>query len=1030
MRGTMAFIFLFCSVCRTEATSRVSTDASSQPKLLLSAEFDYARLPRELWHRRILLARSAGFNALTIPMRWSFHEPQAGLFLFDGRRDVGHLLDLCRREEMWVIARLGPVLDGDWELGGLPPWLLARMVHPRTYDRQFLAATDRWFEKVVPLLAVRQVVGNHGQAGPVILVEVESNPRGDINRINPAYAGRLRERVRSLGIEVPIIEALNESSDNPFAPILSEGTGGGPNPRAILRLGKARPWGESDAMSDRSMEAVRLLARGVRWLDCRAFFGGTNFGFQAAEGLPARHDCGAPVSEAGDLRPAYFALKQWLWWARGVERLLVESRAEPTSVSAVGGRYLPAWRHRSPTGELCFIARKPGTPWSAAIALGDSSPTTERIEFEPRGLWPFIGNWALSDSVTIEASAAKLLHVGKIGGRRLFVAAMSPGETRTIWFRTAGRPRFDLGGEAFAPTSSGCALILSGATDDRPRDFQFIAGETVHVVAASEAMFARTWPLATPRGNALLVGGDALLDIETSSESATQLVVGSASLPAEYHIYADAPRVATSRGTATFAEKEGCWIVRTGAAASPPPAPRLERWQQRDDKGDAQRSCDVSGWAVGSEPLTIERLSAFTTGSTRQDARVAPLDSPHAWYRTTLDAPAFSTYTLRVGGIEDRATVFFNGWCLGSLDGAKTDEVSFILPSGQHVLSLLVEHDGRETLRGGNDWPIPDHCFKGLRPPAVIVEESERAPFPYWQFVINNHGPDDVRRIAFSGSAQENWQILWPGPDDMNHQIGFAWYRFGGDPQLPGVCYPVPHRGMLEISMPGVDDRAWVYLDGQFVGTHADPRRGRVIRVPETLPIRQATTSHSLAILIENLGGPGGIVGSVRAGVTQREAEIPHSPWRMRIGLTGERENWFLPSRLKEDSAEWADVTSPTRQTVVRWYRTRFHLPVPVKVNDDKERDKAVAPAADRAETFFLHLGSLQRGVVWLNGHCLGRYRNIGYDAERGICVPPCWLERENWIVVAETGRGAPEGAFLSRDPASHYYLTTIRIGL
>jgi len=996
-----------------------------QPRLLLSAEFDYARLPRELWRERIILARLAGFNAVTIPVFWGFHEPQPSRFLFDDQRDLGQLLDICGRENMWAIVRLGPHLDGDWELGGLPPWLLARMVHPRTYDREFLTATDRWFDKVIPLLASKQIQ----KGGSVILIEVEANPEGKPSRVNPDYSNRLCERARSLGIEVPIVRAQNEGGNKPFAYSLSEGPYVGPDKRAVLRLGKARPWGEDDAMLDRSMEAAGLLARGARWLDCRSVFGGTNFGFQAAEGLPTCHDCGAPVGEAGDLRSSYFSLKQMLWLARGLERILAESQPERMSITAIGGQRFPAWRHSSATGEVLFVESRPGAAQSATIALGDTSSTIERIEFEPRGLWPIVRNWILSDTVTVEASAAKLFHVGRVGNHRLLVAVVSPGEKRAIRFRTTRQPRFDFGSEAFAATSGGCALTIAGSDNDGLHDFCFTAGESVHVIAASEPMFAQTWPLTTAQGNAVLIGGEALFDVETESSGVTQLVVGSTSLPAECRIYADEVRVASSRGTATFAESQGCWIVRSGSAEkTPPPPPQLGRWQQRDDNQDAQRSCDVSTWTIGSQPLTIEHLPS-------------PTASAYVWYRTTLDVPAFSTYTLRLGGIGDRATAFVDGWCLGALDGALTDEMTFRLPSGPHVLSLLVEHDGRDELQR-DAWPIPDHCFKGLCAPAVVLAGEMRALIPFWQFVINNRGPDEVRRIAFSNSTEENWQVLGPGPDDMNHQRGFAWYRFGGDPQQPRVCYFVPPQGVMEIRVPGVDDRAWVYLDGHMIGTHDDPRRGRVIRIPDTLPVRHEKTSHSLALLVENQSGPGGVGGAVQVGLTQREAEISHGPWWMRVGLTGEREGWFLPSQLTAADATWSDVTTPTRQTVVRWYRTCFEYSGPGHPNLpagqpgqaihelplEKERDKIVAPTDERAETFFLHLGSLQRGVVWLNGHCLGRYRNVGYDAERGLCLPSCWLERENWIVVAETDEGLPEGLFLTRDPASYYYLTILRI--
>lgn len=1018
-------ILLFLSSPMSAASNQDLTIPLQTP-LLLSAEFDYARLPRVLWRQRLLLARSAGFNALSIPVFWSFHQPQPERFLFDGQRDLGAVLDLCRREKLWAIVRIGPRLDGDWELGGLPPWLMARTVHPRTYDREFLAAVGRWFEKSVPLIAARQVQ----KGGAVVLVEVERADPDKPNRMDPAYSDRLREQVRSLGIAVPILFAPEEPANKPFAYSLSDGPFTGTARRAVLRLGKARPWGEEDSILDRSAEAAGLLARGVRWLDCRAFFGGTNFGFQAAEDLSARHDGGAPVGEAGDLRPTYYALKQWLCWARSAELLLVGSRSEATSNAAIADQRFPGWRFTSPAGRLLFVERRPGAAWSAAVRLDGSSPTVERIAFEPRGLWPVVHNWVLSDSLTIESSAARLLHLGIVGGRRLLAACVSPGEERTIRFSGAGGRVLHMIGEADGkprdyPLNEKFIVPTSvGSRKDTPAEVGTMnSSESVQVVAVPEYLFARTWPFATSRGNAVLIGGDALFDVATSPAGSTQLVVASASLPAEFRLYADAASIAVSRGTATRSEPDGCWVIRTGAGEDLPPPPDLDLWQQRDDNADAQRVRDLSSWTIGSEPTTIERLPA-------------DIESPHVWYRTQLDIPAFTTYTLRVGGIGDRATIFVNGWRLGSYDGALTDEAVFLVPGGRHVLSLLVEHNGRADL-SNDDGPLPDRCFKGIRPPAAVLASSGRSAIPFWQFVLNDRPPDEAREVVFSDSGLENWQVLWPGPDDMNRQHGFAWYRFGGDPRLPAISYPAPRRGMLEIWLPPVDDRAWVYLDGELVGTHDDARRGRLIRVPDTLRVRRQITSHSLAVLIENRRGPGGMNGSARVGLDQRESEIRTGPWWMRTGLTGEREGWSRPPRFAADAAAWSEITTPTRQTVVRWYRTRFvYSPVGQVVNLSRAANAVTsAPGqvatmshAARAETFFLHLGSLRRGVVWLNGHCLGPYRQVGYDAQRGIALPACWLDRENWIVVAETGAGLPDGAFLSRDPGSDYYLTTLRV--
>ena len=1016
------------AILASTGTSQIpsSVQIPGQKTLVLSAEFDYARLPRELWQQRIRLARLAGFNSLTIPVAWSYHEPQPGGFLFQSRRDIAHLLNLCRLESMWAIVRVGPYLGGDWELGGLPPWLSPWMTHPRAVDREFLWACDRWFEKLIPLIAGHQV----HRGGMVIAVEVERVAKPaetaetgaaghglEAYTAEQAYFDRLSELVRSLEIEVPIVADTTGKAERDTLAGDS-----GEDARATIRLGKARQWGEEDAVLDRSTDVLTRIARGARWLDCRSFFGGTDFDLQAAEGLAARHDCGAPVGETGEIRPTFFALKSWLGWARSAAPLLLEGKCQTTSIAASDGGHLPVRRFTSQAGDLLFVENRRGIAQTAAVAVGESSPTVEWVRIEPRSTWPIVRNWKVSDAITVEGCAAPLIHAGNVAGRRLLIAAVSAGETRTIAFRTSTSPRFELGDQAFTATSGGCILRMVGSLDAMPQSFRFTAGENVQVVAVSEPMSAKTWCLNLHQSAAgttgsvagcdeLLMGGDAILDIATSPSGSARIVVGSASPSTAFRLYGDADsRLATSRGKVMFAP-EGCyWTIRTDSKATSPPVPLLGRWEQRDDR-DVMLSSDVTPWTLGSEPRSVEQLPA-------------EILSPYAWYRTALEVPGASTYTLRLGGIGDRATVFLNGLRLGTVEGAHSDEIAFELPAGRFSLSLLVEHDGRDNL-SREAWPVPEHCFKGLRPPAILVEDGPRWEIPWWQFVANNRGLDSAREIALSDSGAENWQfIVKPGPDDMNHLVGFAWYRFGGDPLQPFMRFSVPRDGTLEIYVDGADDRAWVYLDGQLVGTHDDPRHGSLIRIPETLPIRQETTSHSLAIAVENRHGPGGLSGPVRVGLTRRDSRLRVGPWWMRVGLTGEHEGWFRPpqssgkgrevggGRREVGGDKWDDVTSPTLQTAVRWYRTRF----------------AYSPDPTRSETFLLHLGLLRRGTVWLNGHCLGRYRQVGWDAKRGVVLPTCWLERESWIVVAETSGGLPVGASLSRDPASHLYLTTLRL--
>ena len=56
---------------------------------------------------------------------WNDHEQPDGSFDFKtGNRDLEGFLKLCQEEGMWVLFRPGPYACGEWDLGGLPHYLL------------------------------------------------------------------------------------------------------------------------------------------------------------------------------------------------------------------------------------------------------------------------------------------------------------------------------------------------------------------------------------------------------------------------------------------------------------------------------------------------------------------------------------------------------------------------------------------------------------------------------------------------------------------------------------------------------------------------------------------------------------------------------------------------------------------------------------------------------------------------------------------------------------------------------------------
>lgn len=222
---------------------RQSLLIDGQRRQVRSGSLQYFRLPGEsLWRDRLEKFRAAGLNAVELSYPWNYHSRAPGEYDFTDIRDVERLHDLIEREGFYLIARPGPYIGADIDMGGLPAWLLReRSTVPRCrsegrfhYSREFLAATREWFDQVVPRFAKRsnlllvQMENGYAVPGPLsgfsgdladLLVRwlgghgarrlvrlwhgasgTDEEGRGQTNR----YMRELYEMLRELGVEVPI----------------------------------------------------------------------------------------------------------------------------------------------------------------------------------------------------------------------------------------------------------------------------------------------------------------------------------------------------------------------------------------------------------------------------------------------------------------------------------------------------------------------------------------------------------------------------------------------------------------------------------------------------------------------------------------------------------------------------------------------------------------------------------------------------------------------------------------------------------
>ncbi len=285
-----------------------------KPVQIFSGEIHYTRVPREYWRHRFQMARAAGLNAICTYVFWNVHQStDGGPFDFTGNNDLARFIKEAHEEGLLVLLRPGPYVCSEWDLGGLPAWLLAKPeIRLRSIDSQYLDAVAQYIRAVAG--QIRDMQCTHG--GPVIMLQVE-NEYGSYGS-DKDYLRWLCGQWRRNGIDVPFF-----TSDGWSDWCLDRGTCEDPDVLATINLGsqieqgfraleswrerRGKPadapdmigeywngwfahWGSeypNDSLENRARRA-REIEADLRWIrdtgrnvSLYMFHGGTNFGFWA-----------------------------------------------------------------------------------------------------------------------------------------------------------------------------------------------------------------------------------------------------------------------------------------------------------------------------------------------------------------------------------------------------------------------------------------------------------------------------------------------------------------------------------------------------------------------------------------------------------------------------------------------------------------------------------------------------------------------------------------------------------------------------
>ena len=304
-----------------------------KPFQIISGAIHYFRVVPEYWQDRLEKLKNMGCNTVETYIPWNLTEPKKGEFNFEGICDFEKFLDTAQKLGLYAIVRPSPYICAEWELGGLPSWLLAVPgLQPRCKNEAYYQNVRDYYKVLLPRLVNHQI----DRGGNIILMQIE-NEYGYYGK-DMSYLQFLADLMREEGITVPFV-----TSDGPWGKMFIRGQLDGALPtgnfgsharplfanmkRMMKKTRNRGPlmcmefwvgwfdaWGNKEHKTSKIKRNIKdlnyMLKKGN--VNFYMFHGGTNFGFMNGSNYFAKltpdvtsYDYDAPLSEDGKITEKY-----------------------------------------------------------------------------------------------------------------------------------------------------------------------------------------------------------------------------------------------------------------------------------------------------------------------------------------------------------------------------------------------------------------------------------------------------------------------------------------------------------------------------------------------------------------------------------------------------------------------------------------------------------------------------------------------------------------------------------------------------
>ncbi len=807
---------------------------------IASGSLHYQRVPRALWASRLLKMKRDGFNCVQTYIFWSYQEPRNGQFNFKGRHNLEAFLTLVHKMGFYAILRIGPYCNGEWSQGGWPVWLrFIPGLAVREDDKPFISAVNTYYNKLLPIVAANQI--NRG--GPVIMVQLENeDSQGWGNVLPNKYYTFLHSKARAMGIDVPMYFSGMHHGNSPA----------GPGPWSTKHL--SGPWFTTEMWTGwftlyrTHPPALRAISRQSMWhviayggngYDAYMAVGGTTPSYYVDDTVGPSYDFGAPIGQAGDLRPLYYIYKTANYFARSFQRIL-ETSVNVRHLKFKAPPGVRVFERQSPNGDMFFYQNLSFNPVTVKIPDG-CSQTIAGFH-----LLAVVKKFVINKSFELQASCGRIFGIFKQGTSTTLVMYGPPGSQ--VLMRLAVHGKILAQAKSFKKESVGGGLKLQVKVPPSGPDIYSIktGHHILRVFVESRAAMYHTWFLNIGGRPALVCGPPDVGQAQSGKDGIvlhTQMPLADNIGPAQIYFGNSAKPIA----------------VRSAAGprkAANLAVPALAHWQVHLADGPVNANYDDKSWIAAPNPVQMG---------------VGDYPGLHQWYRSKITEKKAGAYRILFSRFAGTADVFVNGKL--SQTGSHR-AVNVRLKAGINDVAILASSSGRPKL-----WtyigPYNKVGAMGISGKAILMKVVvKNLAVKNWKYRFLPLSKSAAMVRVLSDLDQGHFNTLSHGVIPDSKKRGFIWLR-AKIPQL--------NADHLVLYWQHPMANAFICFDAGRV----DPRAAGAARAQAMLTFWYGKQSNILSILIP--ANAMHSLGQVSLSLSRLAPAVRGGgvigPWRMRGGM-------------------------------------------------------------------------------------------------------------------------------------------------